>query len=55
MSTHNIFYGEIEKIIKIITKWSLSASVAQSDERPTGDQEMAGSFPIGFGNIFSGD
>ena len=28
-----------------------AASVAQSDSRPTGDQEVAGSIPAGSGNI----
>ena len=31
----------------------LSTPVAQSDERPTGDQEIAGSIPDGSGNILS--
>ena len=30
-----------------------SASVAQSDVRTSSDQEVAGSIPTGFGNIFS--
>ena len=31
----------------------LSASVARSDARSTGDQEVAGSIPAGSGNILS--
>ena len=31
----------------------MPVSVAQSDTRPTGDQEVAGSIPDGTGNILS--
>ena len=48
-----ILYMNSEGPDQLAHLYSLPASVAQLDARPTGDQEVAGSIPAEVGNILS--
>ena len=47
--------GSFSVIMHILSTTFLSASVAQLDARPTGNQEFAGSTPVESGTFFRGD
>ena len=47
----NLLFAYDKRVLSLFEQCK-PASVAQSDARPTGDQEVAGSIPAGSGNIY---